>query len=292
MEFQRLGKLIIQLNSLILVLFSNFIVCKFTLQSLNSFFIKYLGAENGINFFQLFLVAYFRIFLITVKNCSLKLIICLVRYNKGTESVVFNLRFALCFLFSINVSNALKIVNSQWGSWILIISYVNFIFLGYTRIDILSYLILKSISYLCIKKKEKNLKKEVQSEEDKINKQNIEKADRLFSGSLLDLTFVSNSCIFIWLFSNRWRFYYTYPPLYKNCKFEISSQFFMAKAGWMTVIFVNFFLTSLIILYSKITKKIVFEYKITKSLIKNILGLFLVHSMFEGNFFYSTNNKE
>ncbi len=229
-------------------------------------------ASNLIRFYQFF---YFRIYSLA----CLKLyhiynrFILSFKFNEYTATI-FLIRFCSVFFVAVPVASIINMKNfDDWGGWIMIFSYANFVFSFYTRIDLFAYFFTSLYHYI-----RKTKKKE-------INQDPIDVlCSHLISGSLIDLMFLINSRLIILMVGKRW---YTYPvdeKFYKDCSFEINeSKFIVNIYGAIAIIGINTFISFSLIVYMYYKKQLFLEYKKPKNFLLNLYFLLVMHSSLEGS---------
>jgi len=176
---------------------------------------------------------------------------------------------------SIPASNLLKMDIYDWGGWLLLVSYGNFLLGFYFKIDLIGFF------YLKLRKLFTKCCKESTQQIDEKNKIYIEK---LFSGCVLDIQLVCCFRLIILYLSKRWSGAHFHGNYYKDCSFEIEPENFqMSLWGLLALIMINLGLAVFIFFYMIRKKNLLILYKIKHNYLYNVYFLYLTHIYFEGN---------
>ena len=181
-------------------------------------------------------------------------------FYKSIPPIVLNLqiRFFHTFLFTVPLTS---IVNLNFDSrhlvkWLLLISYANCLILTYTRVDIMTMYIYFPLYRIIF------CRKKIQAQVPlKLNENEIQ-CLRIVSGNLLDIIYVINARLILWLVLKIWIIRPTNKIFYKNCGFEMDFSFFQVNEyGIISIFLINLFITLGIVVYMIIKGRMVFEYK-------------------------------
>ena len=283
MSFKESFKAFMRINQVGFIIFSNYLFYVFIYNMINDYLFKTLSYEFATNLINLYVSIYILTITFFLKKFVIKYAEFLIKLNqRNTYAIINMMRFVLCLFVSIPASNLLKLNVEEWGGWLLLMSYCNFLLGFYFRVDLLDILIKKV--KLCFKIKEKI--EEINIGDVK-NKAYIEK---LFSGCMLDLQIICCFRLIILYFTKRWLGAFLKGDYYINCKFQINDKFFYINIwGLSAIVTVNIVLAIFIFYYMNKSKNLLLLYKIKHNFFYNVFFLFVTHSYFEGNLnmFYS-----
>lgn len=273
----QLFKQIFILNIFSFLAFAHYIICSLGIPKINEYLREQYHGDIGrnlINFYQWF---YFNIFFIIAEKL-IKI------YNRHILNFSFNdisstiaiMRFANIFLVSVPIVSILDAEKFEdWSVYFLLISYGNFIFKFYTRVNLI-FLSLKWIYYKLRKIKSTNINNNTKREDE-----NDALCSKLLSGCLIDLVFIINSRLIILLITRKWFSKPRFETLYVNCDFDLSGQVRVNRLTATAIIIINSFITIGLFIYMTIKKTSVFEYQKQKNYLMNLYMIFMLHSEFE-----------
>lgn len=264
----------LKVNSLNYLLFGNYVLCFSILPVLADKMRDYFGTYIGNNLCSIINFMFFTLFALFFP----KLTCIYYNFTKSLQmmdrkTIVLMIRFCLVFVISVPVSSVINMDKNDWGSWLMLFSYINFLFSFYTRKNVFLY-ILKNLMFLFFSRKSFLTKAKIA--------ENDAECLEIISGCLLDLIIIVNSRLIILTWGRRWLHECVYEIYYLNCQFEISENFKFSFLGVYSIIAVNIAVTVGIIGYMIKKQKQLFEYRMTDHYIANIYYLLMFHNLFEG----------
>lgn len=267
---------LLRINNIPFFILIDYLFCRKIFPELNIFLRKTFPDEDlSRNLMKLYQFFYFQIF----NWICLKLF---KVYNKWiqslpgnyTSSIINAIRFGSTLFITVPIAGILGMKSlSDWGGYILIVSYANFVFSFYTRIDIILFCM--KFVYYKIRPKSKPIKP---TEEDKSDTLCMQ----LISGCLIDLLFLINSRLIALVITKTWLTYPVVDRYYIGCTFQINEKVQISIGGVIAIIGINSIITISLIIYMILKKKIILEYKKPKNFFLDLYFLFMMHGMFEG----------
>ena len=173
-----------------------------------------LSEHLAESFFALVLALYCTFFKFLLQK------FCWIYYqNLSIESQDFDLnnlrisilmRFSCCYYVAMNTVVILNMNLDNWGGWILILNYLNFLILSYSNWDIIGDIIrkIKTCFFQKIAQKKTPTRKFIEFQ-------------KVFSGCSLDIQLICIMRLLVMSFWRRWSTGPGIPLFYKNCSFEI-----------------------------------------------------------------------
>jgi len=266
-----------KINQVAFVMFFNYAFYLFFYQLINASILDNLSYKNSKNIINLYISLYTLIVSFFLKKFVLIYAEFLIKLNqRNTYAIINIMRITLCVFMSLPAANLLKFDRYDWGGWLLLVSFGNFLLSFYFKIDCLD-IFLNLIRRL--RKTPLQLTKKT-SEDIKI-KTYIEK---LFSGCVLDIQLISCFRLTILFCSNHWAVGAMNGDYYKDCSFEINEkEFVMSIWGLLALVIINVSLAIFIFLYMIKMKNLIILYKIKHNFLYNVCFLYFTHSFFEAN---------
>ena len=140
-------------NSIPLMFYAHFLFCFFCFPQLSDYILGTFGNHVGKNVNSLIYNIYFTGYsIIFPKLCC--------SYHKYIRSLgnedffptIILIRISLVFSLSVPISMIINMENEDWGCWISLISYTNFLISWYTRKNLVSYVLEKIVRIFCFNK--------------------------------------------------------------------------------------------------------------------------------------------
>ena len=197
--------------------------------------------------------------------------------NELHSAVTFSIRYCCCHVVAINILAIARRNPTQWGSWVLILSYLLFLVKSYSRTDFLKLLWNKlyEMFYPLVQRK-KTTKKKTTTENS-----NFFKFQKIYSGCMLDVQFIFCIRFIIMYLSKRWSANRGYAIYYQNCQYEISEKFLVNYWSVLGIFLLNVFILAFIFGSMVIKKSIIFSYLKSRKPWLNIYILFGIHCVLE-----------
>ena len=263
-------------NSIPAMIYLHFMFCFYCFPQISNYILTVFGNYVGKNVNSLIFNIYFTGYSIIFPKlcCSYH------KYLRSLENedffpTIILIRVSIVFSLSVPISMIISMENEDWGCWISLVSYTNFIISWYTRKSLVTFLLEKIVRKFCV-----NKQKILRYLQTNYTGYDLE-CRQLISGCLVDLVFIVNFRLMIINFYNEWFQVAVYRIYYKNCKFEISNAFRVSNLGVYSLFSINLIVTLTLLGYMMKTKQQLFEYIITKNHLMNIYILFLVHGLFD-----------
>ena len=268
-------KYVLKTNVFGLLILGHYSLCTRIFPELNSYIFDNFDISSAKNWIRLYQFFYFKVFstlflqLFHVYNdCILEF-----HYNEYSSTIVLIIICSVFFV-SVPISGIITMEDfSEWGGWLLLVSYAHFIFTYYTRFDINGYVIKKILNFCHINKANEQFKQK--NENDML-------CSQLISGCLIDMVFLINSRLMVLIITRRWMTFPVHELYYADCGFLISDKFTMNNFGAFAIITVNFVISGVLLLYMKCKNEFFLDYKKPKNYFLNLYFLLLLHSFFEG----------
>ena len=268
-DFKEIWKNLSKTSIVAAALLSHYILIRVCFPLLNSCIPDKL-ANYVIPFYQLLYFRLINTVFLKVIQIYYNLVISL---NKSIPPIILNLqtRFFHTFLLTVPLTS---IVNLSFDSlhiieWLLLISYTNCLILTYTRVDLMTmYIYFPLFRMIFCRKK---LQAQVPL---KLNENEIQ-CSKIVSGNLLDIIYIINARLILWLVLKIWIIRPTNINFYKNCGFEMDFTFFkINEYGIISIFFINLFITLGIVMYMTMKRIMVFEYKTDAFIDAKFLNVF------------------
>ena len=282
-DFKEIWKNLSKTSIVTCVLMGHYILIRLVFPKINQNLPDYL-APYIIPFYQL---VYFRI----ISTIFLKVIQIYYDFinslSKSISPIVLNLqiRFFQTFLLSVPVTSIINLSfdKQHFLKWVFLISYANCLILNFTRVDLMSNYLFNPI-YNRIFRFYRN-QDAVQTPI--IPAENEIRCSHLISGNLLDMIYIINARLIMWVALKTWATRPTNISFYKNCSFEMDFSFFQInELGIISIIVVNISITLAIFAYMKKKQVMLFEYKTYGCIddkIVNVMGLYFFALFFDLN---------
>lgn len=252
-------------SSLIYTLFTNHLLKLVIFNYLDQYLIDSFEKETARNLKNLYTFFYIeafryltRIGLIAYKE------ICSSINKHCHEPIIFSSQIILCYYMCIIVGSILKTNSSDWASWLLLISYLFFIysvFSGQSVFDLLMIALKKT------KKKSENDSKDF---------------NMMFGGCLLDIQISFAIKVVMWIFVKKWLITSESPIYYSSCNLDISDKFEISYFSMISIFILNFTIPIILIICTLRRKIIFFEIKRNRNIIIHIIYLFLLYNFIDG----------
>ena len=269
----------LKINQVAFLIFFNYIFYRYFYKSINDSILTHMSSNNSKNIINLYLSLYTLVISFFLKKFVLIYSEFLILLNqRNTYAVINIMRITLCLFMSLPAANLLKFDIYDWGGWLLLLSFGNFLMGFYFKIDFLDILfkLIKKIFKIS-----QNLDLKRRTTEEIKCKNYIEK---LFSGCVLDIQLVSCFRLIILYCSKHWGASYINTQFYKDCSFEVEgSLFIMSLWGVMSILIINVSLAVFIFFYMIRMRNLLILYKIKHNFVYNVYFLFLTHMFFEAN---------
>lgn len=266
----------LQINQVGIVIFVNYIFYAFFYKRVNDAIIESFPDKFSQNIINLYISIYTLIVTYILKIFVINYSVFLIKTNKrNTYAIISMMRISLCLFMSIPAANLVKMKIDDWGGWVLLFSYGNFLLGFYFKIDIANYIFSK-VKKCFRAQSPRRLSRE--------SVKNYSYVKKLFSGCVLDVQLICCFRIIILYLSNRWFGAYTNGIYYKDCSFEINEDAFeISQWGFIALILINTILALFIFFYMIKMKNLLILYKIKHNFLYNVYFLFLTHCYFEAN---------
>lgn len=197
--------------------------------------------------------------------------------NQENKMAIFLSSFMmLSYVFGISVSNIIHMNMENIESFFWVTSYLNVLTTSFLSVNVVRYSFWK-VKNIIVEKCSK--KDKIKVEPKKL--QNLKKIRNMVAETSLDMLFITSIRPIILFLSGKWLAKYGNAKLFKNCEYDYDENyFFIDISGLIAIIFMNFFITFLICLYSSLKKQKIIYYR-DNFKIFNLYILFLMHFFYE-----------
>lgn len=257
---------------LLLILFSHLLAKRYMFNLVKTTLHRDLG-DLGKNISQIVISIYSFIYKIVFKYLILKFSLRILKENGEYNAIIFFMRLIVCFIICINTSNIYEMEISDWGGWILVVTYCIFLFEFYTRINpyYKLYQWVKSLIY----------KTPMISSQANFDYEKILSLKKVLSGYLLDFQFIFIPRLLI-------LYYYGYlidfhsGDFSMNCALHLSNNFPNNPIMLYIIILINLLMPVIFFVWMATKKEVLFEFRFENyGFVQRTYVIFLFHTYFE-----------
>ena len=194
------------------------------------------------------------------------------------------MRLIVCFIICINTSNIAEMEITDWGGWILIITYCIFLFEFYTRFNLYGKI------YFWVKNK--IFRTQMENSKANLDYENIVSIKKVLSGYLFDFQFILIPRMIMLYYFHHLIDYHS-GDFSSDCELKLSDKFPKNQYILLLIILLNFFMPVLFFFWMQKKKEILFEFRFENyNIIQRTYVIFMFHNYFEfifQDFLTSTN---
>lgn len=247
---------------------AHYSVCFFILPIISHLLAENLGLYLTKNILSFIYFMYFSLYSFLFSKLSCYYYEFLKSLNKNShENLIWITRYNLSYTMGVPISNIINIEYSDWGCWILLISYANFLISGYIGSNLLLIALKKVLVFFRFKK---FIIENKPTETEKL-------CSMLLSGSILDIILIITCRLIMIDITGKWILGPVYRIYYVGCTYYISHYFKTTKMGIYSTVGINLAITLLIFVYMIFKKTKLFEYFILKNSLINFVMIFFLH---------------
>lgn len=257
---------------ILLILFSHLLAKRYMFNLVKTTLHSNLG-DLGKNLGQIIISIYSFIYKIVFKYLILKFSLRILKENGEYNAIIFFMRLIACFIICINTSNIYEMEITDWGGWILVVTYCIFLFEFYTRVNPYYKLYQWVKSLIC--------KTPMISSQANFDYEKILSLKKVLSGYLLDFQFIFIPRLLI-------LYYYGYlidfhsGDFSMNCALQLSNKFPNNPIMLYIIIVINLSMPIIFFVWMGTKKEVLFEFRFENyGFVQRTYVIFLFHTYFE-----------
>ena len=257
---------------LLIILFIHLITKRYAFNLVKTS-LQYSLGSLGKNIGQIVISFYSFIYKTAFKYLILKFSLRIMKEGGEYNAIIFFMRLIVCFIICINTSNIAEMELTDWGGWILILTYCIFLFEFYTRFNLYGKI------YLWIKSKFST--GSLENSKANLDYENIISIKKVLSGYLFDFQFILIPRMIILYYFHHLIDYHS-GDFSEDCQLRISNKFPNNWIILIIIIILNVIMPIIFFFWMHKKKEILFEFRFENyNMIQRIYVIFLFHTYFE-----------